>query len=92
MWHSPRESRGLSASENVGPADGGNYGSETLGSTSVNSRNLNIEGHSNKGENKRHICDKCGKSFAYKNGIKDHKCTPGKFLFYLKIGDFLEIL
>ena len=30
-----------------------------------------------KGENKRHICDKCGKSFAYKNGIKDHKCTPG---------------
>ena len=57
-----------------------------------NSRNLNIEGHSNKGENKRHICDKCGKSFAYKNGIKDHKCTPGKFLFYLKIGDFLEIL
>ena len=35
MWHSPRESRGLSASGNVGPADGGNYGPETLGSTSV---------------------------------------------------------
>ena len=41
MWHSPRESRGLSASENVGPPDGGNFRPETLGSTSVYDRKKN---------------------------------------------------
>ena len=40
MWHSPRESRGLSASENVGPPDGGNFRPETLGSTSVSEWNV----------------------------------------------------
>ena len=30
-----------------------------------------------KGLNKRHMCDRCGKAFAYKNGIKDHACRPG---------------
>ena len=41
LWHSPCESRGLSASENVGPPDGGNIRSETSGLSSVNSLLLN---------------------------------------------------
>ena len=40
---------------------------------------------SHKGLNKRHMCDRCGKGFAYKNGIKDHPCRPGKTLFHFEI-------